>query len=188
MLDYPWSEFSLFLFHCFSLCLLSFCLFDFLSLYLFWLLFHILTLWMEILVFNLVFSFLFVWSFTFFLNNVIFFRTIALLCSLLLLIASKILNGLSTFLGCFFFVSFIYCLWWGRRARHFSRCHQHTNLDTGEILWLTSSSGLNALIFHAVQGLLCNLQAQHFSGQYLNYVPAGHSLIRAGSSRFHEKK
>lgn len=65
---------------------------------------------------------------------------------------------------------------------------QFCSLDSGKILWHTSSSGLNALIFHAVGGLLSNLQAQHFSGQYLNYVPAGHPVIQAGRGRFHEKK
>lgn len=50
----------------------------------------------------------------------------------------------------------------------------------------SSSCGLGALIFHVIEGLLCNLQAQHFSGQCLNYVPVGHSLIPAGSSRIAE--
>lgn len=55
-------------------------------------------------------------------------------------------------------------------------------------MWLDLSSSLNALISHAVQGLLCNLPAQHFSGQCLNYVPAGRSPILTGSSRFLGKK
>lgn len=75
-----------------------------------------------------------------------------------------------------------------RNATNLKFSSPHLCLDAGGSSWLTSSCGLNALIFHAVQGPLCNLQAQQFSGQYLNYVPAGRSLIQAGSSRHRVKK
>lgn len=109
-------------------------------------------------------------------------------CSISLPSASQTLNGLSPFWSLFIASDGRWRLDISHNVTNLKFPSSHLCLDTGEILWLTSSSGLNALIFHAVQGLLCNLQAQHFSGQYLNYVPAGHSLIQAGSSRFHEKK